>query len=195
MSKRRWAAGCLVAAGLALVSGGCSEPTVINAAPPGIDARSIAEVKEKEEPQAIGETGGKAAKVEPPNILPDIEPALPTAKGEVKTTKSGVKYETIKEGTGAVAKAGQRIDVHYVGTLDDGRKFDSSRDRNQTTEFTIGIGKVIKGWDEAVPGMKIGEIRKMTIPASAGYGALGAGDGKVPPNATLHFEIELVNIR
>src|SRR5206468_3795974 len=94
----------------------------------------------------------------------DLPPALPTAKGEVKTTPSGVKYETIKPGNGAVAKAGQRVTVHYVGTLEDGRKFDSSRDRDKPATFSIGTGDVIKGWDEAVPGMKIGEVRKLIVP-------------------------------
>jgi FKBP-type peptidyl-prolyl cis-trans isomerase len=138
--------------------------------------------------EAIGEQNKQPAS----KILPGLLPAEPTAKGEVKNTLSGVKYETIKEGTGATTKAGQRLTVHYVGTLDDGRKFDSSRDSGKPFPVTIGTGAVIKGWDEAVPGMKVGEIRKLTIPPSAGYGAQGSGE-RIPPNATLHFEIELLS--
>ena len=100
-------------------------------------------------------------------------PALPTAKGETKTTPSGVKYETLKEGTGPEAKAGQKIRIHYTGTLENGKMFDSSRDRGQPFPITIGTGQVIKGWDEAVPGMKVGERRRLTIPSQAAYGVQG----------------------
>jgi FKBP-type peptidyl-prolyl cis-trans isomerase len=142
--------------------------------------------------EADSEAIGEQIKRTAPNVLPGLLPAEPTAKGEVKTTISGVKYETIKEGTGPTAKAGQRLTVHYVGTLDDGRKFDSSRDSGKPFPVEIGTGKVIKGWDEAIPGMKVGEVRKLTIPPTAGYGAQGSGE-RVPPNATLHFEVELIS--
>ncbi len=120
------------------------------------------------------------------------------AKAEAKvgtseiTTASGLKYEILKAGTGAEAKAGQMVSVHYVGTLTDGKKFDSSRDRGEPFQFKLGAGDVIKGWDEGVAGMKAGELRKLTIPASIGYGARGAG-GVIPPNATLLFEVELIS--
>ena len=119
--------------------------------------------------------------------------APPTAKGETKTTASGVKYETLKEGTGPEAKAGQKIKIHYTGTLENGTKFDSSRDRGQPFPVTIGIGQVIKGWDEAVPGMKVGERRRLTIPSQAAYGVQGRPP-KIPPDSTLIFDVELMGV-
>jgi FKBP-type peptidyl-prolyl cis-trans isomerase len=191
MSNRTRLLHGLFVAGVGLATCGCEDPPLVTAVPPGVPSRSIADIKEKEEPQAIGEAGSTGPAAEVKATVPDIPPALPTAKGEVKTTASGVKYETLKEGHGAVVKAGQRVTVHYVGKLDDGREFDSSRRRDKPAEFLIGIGKVIKGWDEAVPGMKIGEVRKLDVPAAAGYGALG--NQAIPPNADLHFEIEMIN--
>lgn len=199
VSKRTYPIGWLIVTSLGLLAGGCDEPPVITAeAPPGVDPRAmiLEKRKAKEEPEALGETVNLKSNAEAKKAaLPGIEPALPTAKGEVKTTKSGVKYETLKEGTGAVAKAGQKVVLHYTGTLDDGRKFDSSHDRGKPFTFVIGVGEVVKGWDEAIPGMKIGEVRRLIIPPSAGYGALGAGGGKVPPNAELHFDVELLDVQ
>lgn len=105
----------------------------------------------------------------------------------------GMKIETLKEGTGEVAKNGDTVSVDYTGTLEDGTKFDSSIDRGTPFSFTLGIGQVIKGWDLGVVGMKVGEKRKLTIPSELGYGASGAG-GVIPPNATLIFEVELLGI-
>jgi FKBP-type peptidyl-prolyl cis-trans isomerase len=102
--------------------------------------------------------------------------------------------EDLRPGTGAEAKAGQTVSVHYVGTLTDGKKFDSSRDRGKPFEFKLGAGQVIKGWDQGVAGMKIGGLRKLTIPPTLGYGSRGAG-GVIPPNATLVFEVELLGLR
>ena len=110
------------------------------------------------------------------------------------TTASGLQYEDIKVGTGDEAKPGMTVEVHYVGTLTDGKKFDSSRDRNDTFKFPLGAGRVIKGWDEGVAGMKVGGTRKLVIPSELGYGARGAG-GVIPPNATLVFEVELIGVR
>ena len=109
-------------------------------------------------------------------------------------TASGLEYEDITEGTGVSPTPGQTTVVHYVGTLLSGKKFDSSRDRGQPFEFPIGRGRVIKGWDEGVATMKVGGIRKLTIPAHLGYGAQGAG-GVIPPNATLIFEVELIAVK
>ncbi|WP_342376888.1 FKBP-type peptidyl-prolyl cis-trans isomerase [Myxococcus stipitatus] len=105
-----------------------------------------------------------------------------------------LKIEDSKVGTGDEAKAGHTVSVHYVGTLTDGKKFDSSRDRGQPFSFKLGAGQVIQGWDQGVAGMKVGGVRKLTIPPDLGYGARGAG-GVIPPNATLVFEVELLGVR
>jgi FKBP-type peptidyl-prolyl cis-trans isomerase FkpA len=110
------------------------------------------------------------------------------------TTASGLIIEDVTEGSGAEAGAGQTVSVHYTGWLTDGSKFDSSKDRNDPFEFPLGARHVIAGWDEGVQGMKIGGVRKLTIPPSLGYGARGAG-GVIPPNATLVFEVELLAIK
>lgn len=112
---------------------------------------------------------------------------------EIKTA-SGLVYEDTVEGTGAEAKAGQFVTVHYTGWLTDGSKFDSSKDRNDPFQFPLGARRVIAGWDEGVQGMKIGGTRKLTIPSHLGYGAYGAG-GVIPPNATLIFEVELLDVQ
>jgi peptidylprolyl isomerase len=109
------------------------------------------------------------------------------------TTPSGLKYIEIKEGNGATPKTGQTVVVHYTGTLEDGTKFDSSRDRNQPFSFKLGVGQVIKGWDEGLSTMKVGGRRQLIIPSELGYGARGAG-GVIPPNATLIFDVELLRI-
>ena len=123
----------------------------------------------------------------------DVMPGEASAEENVVTTDSGLQYVVIAEGDGAQPQAGQRVFVHYVGTLEDGTKFDSSRDRGRPFDFTIGQGQVIKGWDEGVGDMKVGDRRKLIIPPELGYGARGAG-GVIPPNATLIFDVELLRI-
>jgi len=115
-------------------------------------------------------------------------------KEKIVVTKSGLKYEDTKEGTGAAAMKGATVDVHYTGWLKDGTKFDSSKDSGKPFSFTLGAGMVIKGWDEGVQGMKVGGVRKLIIPPELGYGARGAG-GVIPPNAELTFEVELLKIK
>jgi FKBP-type peptidyl-prolyl cis-trans isomerase len=105
-----------------------------------------------------------------------------------------LQIEDIRVGAGAEAKAGHTVSVHYVGTLTSGKKFDSSRDRSEAFKFKLGGGQVIKGWDQGVAGMKIGGLRKLTIPPHLGYGARGAG-GVIPGNATLIFEVELLDLK
>lgn len=117
-----------------------------------------------------------------------------TTQGDVVTTPSGLQYEDIKVGDGAQPQAGQTVSVHYTGTLTDGTKFDSSRDRGQPFSFRLGTGEVIKGWDEGLSTMKVGGQRKLTIPPDLGYGARGAG-GVIPPNATLIFDVELLDVK
>jgi FKBP-type peptidyl-prolyl cis-trans isomerase FkpA len=104
------------------------------------------------------------------------------------------KKEIITEGTGEVAKAGDTVEVHYTGTLRDGSTFDSSRDRGTPFSFPLGAGMVIKGWDQGVAGMRVGEKAKLTIPPSLGYGERGYPP-VIPANATLVFEVELLSIR
>ncbi len=109
-------------------------------------------------------------------------------------TASGLTYVDLTIGVGDVAVAGKTATVHYTGWLENGRKFDSSVDRGQPFSFPLGAGRVIKGWDEGVQGMKIGGKRKLTIPPDLGYGARGAG-GVIPPNATLIFDVELLGVK
>lgn len=116
------------------------------------------------------------------------------AAGELITTASGLQYQDLTIGAGQEAKTGDTVSVHYVGYLDDGTKFDSSRDRNEPFEVTIGAGGVIAGWDEGLVGIRVGGTRKLIIPPELGYGAQAVGD-VIPANATLTFEIELLEIK
>ncbi|MEO0647377.1 MAG: FKBP-type peptidyl-prolyl cis-trans isomerase [Cyanobacteria bacterium J06650_10] len=127
------------------------------------------------------------------DLMEEPMSAEASAEENVVTTDSGLQYVVINEGDGAQPQPGNRVFVHYVGTLEDGTKFDSSRDRGRPFDFTIGRGQVIKGWDEGVGDMKVGDRRKLIIPPELGYGARGAG-GVIPPNATLIFDVELLRI-
>ena len=123
----------------------------------------------------------------------DQQPAAAAAAPQPGATVTELKMEDTKVGTGDQAVTGKSVTVHYTGWLTDGTKFDSSKDHGQPFTFQLGGGQVIKGWDQGVVGMKVGGVRKLTIPSSLAYGANGAG-GVIPPNATLVFEVELLAV-
>jgi peptidylprolyl isomerase len=124
----------------------------------------------------------------------DLKPATAptTEKKEMTTTDSGLQYTDLVEGNGASPEKGKTVTVHYTGTLQDGTKFDSSRDRNDPFKFKIGVGQVIKGWDEGVATMKVGGRRQLVVPPELGYGSRGIGP--IPPNSTLIFDVELLGV-
>lgn len=135
----------------------------------------------------------KIIKPEPVKVSNKGKPTLLMA-GDTIVTTSGLKYIEIKPGTGGSPQKGQKVSVHYVGTLLDGKQFDSSRNKGVPLEFSIGTGQVIKAWDEGISSMKIGGIRKFIVPAELAYADKGHPAG-VPPNATTVFEVELLGIR
>ncbi len=117
-----------------------------------------------------------------------------TEAAKVLTTASGLKIEIVQEGNGPLPQKGQTVIVHYVGTLQNGKKFDSSRDRGTPFSFVLGQGQVIRGWDEGIALMKVGSRARLTIPPQLGYGSGGAGN-VIPPNATLIFDVELLGVK
>lgn len=135
-----------------------------------------------------------AKPIETTAATPPQEEQAPMTDSDYTTTPSGLKYKELVKGTGESPSNGQTVEVHYTGTLTDGTKFDSSRDRGQTFKFPIGVGRVIKGWDEGVGSMQVGGRRELVIPPELGYGARGAG-GVIPPNATLVFDVELISVK
>jgi len=123
-----------------------------------------------------------------------LDSTPPTISASAVTTASGLKYEDLQVGTSTAAKSGDSITVNYTGWLTNGTKFDSSIDRGQTSDFIIGVGNVIAGWDEGIPGMKVGGTRLLVIPPTLGYGSSGSGS-IIPPDSTLIFEVQLVAIK
>ena len=124
-----------------------------------------------------------------------VKDGPPKVEGTPTKTPSGLKYWDLKKGTGAAAVSGMRVKVHYTGWLaSNGKKFDSSVDRNEPFQFPLGAGRVIKGWDEGVKGMHVGGKRRLEIPPDLGYGAQGA-PGAIPPNSTLIFDVELLDVQ
>jgi FKBP-type peptidyl-prolyl cis-trans isomerase FkpA len=176
LTRPAWLAQAGIGAALALAA--TAACTSLTQPPP---PEQFAEAREGGAPAAV-------ASAQPPASAQPSLPTRPVAPDEQ------MGMVTITPGTGDVAKAGDRVSVHYVGTLlADGSKFDSSRDRNQPFQFALGQGQVIKGWDQGVAGMKVGEKRKLTIPPAMAYGPMGRPP-KIPPNSTLVFEVELLAI-
>lgn len=136
-------------------------------------------------------TGSTTLTTSSPSPIPSD--ATPSADS-TSSLQAGLKIEDIKVGTGKEVKSGDTIKINYLGTLENGQKFDSSYDRKEPFETQIGVGQVIKGWDLGVIGMKVGGKRKLTIPSELGYGSRGAGN-VIPPNATLIFELELLDVK
>ena len=163
--------GCQQSSTNTTTTGSTSTTTATSAPPTGSGAATT--------PPSGGATGGSMS-------------AAPA--GQEVTMPSGLKYQDVKVGDGAVAEQGSAVTVDYTGWLTDGTKFDSSKDHGQPFQFQIGAGQVIRGWDEGVKGMRVGGVRRLTIPPDLGYGAQGAG-GVIPPNATLVFEVELHGVK
>lgn len=129
------------------------------------------------------------------SLGPSVEPSPSISEGKMTTLEGGLQIQDIVAGSGAQAGAGDTVSVNYVGMFTDGRKFDNSYDRGQPFQFTLGGGQVIKGWDQGVAGMRVGGKRKLIIPPALAYGQGGAGNGLIPPNATLVFEVELLAVQ
>lgn len=150
------------------------------------------------EQPTIEQTTAEPAETEPTEIeateASDMTDSSSTPpESTILTTESGLQYRKIVEGTGAQPQRGNTVLVHYTGTLVDGTKFDSSRDRDRPFSFKVGVGQVIRGWDEALSLMHVGDRWEITIPPELGYGQRGAG-GVIPPDATLIFDVELLRI-
>jgi FKBP-type peptidyl-prolyl cis-trans isomerase len=168
---------------------GCDDPRLVPVAPPGVEIPRVAPPTSGSGAEALGEAKGNASQA--PVVSTLISP--PTKIGETKKTNSGLVYETLKEGTGPEVKPGESVSVNYTGTLTDGTKFDASIDHGGASQFDIGRGRVIKGWDEGIPGMKVGEKRRLVIPAELGYGS--KANGSIPANSPLVFEVEVIAVK
>lgn len=156
---------------------------------------------ETDAPAASTPPAAEAPAATPAPATPAAAPATPSmTASDVVTTDSGLQYRELAVGNGASAGPGNMVSVHYTGWLQNadgsrGKKFDSSRDRGEPIEFPLGTGKVIKGWDEGVTGMKVGGRRRLIIPSNLAYGSKNVGNGLIPPNSTLIFEVELVKVQ
>ena len=187
----------LVAALALVISSGCEDPKeIVPVAPPGFELTRSPATTQGEAAQALGEQGPSSSTAATPKrqrMTPELTFNSPsTPVGQPTKTASGLTYETLKPGEGRVAQSGDSVKMHYTGTLDDGTKFDSSVDRNMPLPVTLGMRQVIAGWDEGIPGMKVGEKRKLVIPADLAYG--DQANGKIPAKSRLTFDVELISI-
>lgn len=192
MNRNTRILGCVLTTTMAFGCGELADPDIVPVVLPG--SKVITRVPEGEASEALGEELGRGI-VRPPGQDTDVTlPLLPeTEPGETRSGTGNLQWATLKKGEGPQIKPGQRARVHYVGTLTSGTKFDSSRDRGEPFSFVIGKDSVIRGWHQGVTGMKVGEVRKLTIPPDLAYGPRGQPP-VIPPNATLVFEIELLGI-
>jgi hypothetical protein len=179
---------------LLIAGSGCGDPIVTQVTPPGVEFKPV--IAETDVAEARGEQmlrGSVAPKVSGLDL--NIKPSPPTNPGEERTLENGLRYTTLQPGSGPDAGSGQTAKVHYVGTLMDGRQFDSSRELGRSPyEFQIGVSRVISGWHTGICGMKVGERRRLIIPPDLAYGTEGRPPA-IPPNSTLVFDVELIDVR
>ena len=164
---------------------GCDGPRMIPVMPPGVKPPRVAPPTSGSGADAIGETGNVGGSAQP-----TVPIAEPTPVGQEKKTASGMTYITNQEGTGPMAKPGQTVTISYAGRLENGTKFYSTADKGGPEDVVVGAGRNLKGMDEGIPGMKVGEKRRLIIPGHMGYGAAGQPP-TIPPNATLIIDVEL----
>lgn len=170
---------------------GCNNPRMIPVMPPGVKPVRVAPPTAGGGAEALGETTSVGTV---PTQTVSTTVSEPTPVNQERKAASGLVYTTVQEGTGPTARPGQTVKVNYVGRLENGTKFDASADHGGPAEFPIGVGRLIKGWDEGIPGMKVGEKRRLVVPGHLGYGAAGQPP-VIPGNATLVFEVELLDAK
>lgn len=187
---------CLIGV-LLLIGAGCTKPPeepeqLVVEPPPTPEVSGYAEPAE---PGPSEEEATEAPEEAPSQTEAPETKEAPVESAEWTTTETGLRYKDVKAGDGPSPEPGDMVVVHYTGTLSDGTKFDSSRDRGTPFSFSIGRGEVIEGWDEGVMSMKVNGKRELIIPAELGYGETGTPGGPIPPNAELHFEVELLEVK
>ncbi len=188
---------CWTLAALSVLAWGCDVPRMVPVAPPGLEITNEAPEKPEDAAEALGETRGAGS--HPSTMVPAPPAAEPTKVGESKKLASGLVYETLKEGNGPAAVWGRTAVLHYTGKFPSGEQFDNSRDPNgplkgKPLSVTLGKREVIWGMEMGLQGMKVGEQRRLTIPPALGYGE-NPQNKKIPPNATLIFDVELLGVQ
>jgi FKBP-type peptidyl-prolyl cis-trans isomerase len=179
----------MVAAGLVAILGCLDPPEMVPMTPPGVELKRMPPIPEGKGAQAIGEQPAQVAAQSTDEVLSKAM-SPPTKVGETRKTASGLEYSTLKEGTGAEAKPGMAVLIHFKSMYTDGREFENSRTDNEPTSFRLGAGMMMKGIDEGVAGMRVGEIRKLMIPGRLAY--VAESKKGVPPNTPIIVEVELL---